>query len=110
MKCPLKFKLIDTLCVWGEAVLLGTIKCVAYLVLVRTIYIERRGLIRMSDEQLSDIGVSRAQAEKEAKRGLLDLPKSRLLVVTSTVSTQFAMIYTRLMSRSRQNHVLSKPK
>ena len=108
MKYPLKFKLIDTFFVWGEAVLLGTIKCVAYLVLVRTIHIERRRLIGMSDEQLSDIGVSRAQAEREAKRGLLDLPKSRLPVVISTVSTQVALIYVRFIPRLRQDHVLSK--
>ena len=35
---------------------------------------ERRTLRRLSDAQLNDIGVSRAQAEAEAKRSAWDAP------------------------------------
>lgn len=35
---------------------------------------ERRALIRLSDQHLSDIGVTRAEAEAEANRGLWDAP------------------------------------
>jgi len=35
---------------------------------------ERRALARLSDTQLSDIGVSRAQAKAEAKRPIWDVP------------------------------------
>ena len=37
---------------------------------------ERRQLLEMSDASLSDMGITRAQAEQEAKR--IDLPSSRL--------------------------------
>nr|WP_325249670.1 DUF1127 domain-containing protein [Amylibacter sp.] len=35
---------------------------------------ERRALTRLSNQQLSDIGITRAEADAEANRGLWDVP------------------------------------
>lgn len=39
---------------------------------------ERRDLARLSDQELRDIGVTRAQAEQESYRGIADIPPNRL--------------------------------
>lgn len=39
---------------------------------------ERNQLMRLSDEELRDIGLTRNQAEQEASRGFDDVPKHRL--------------------------------
>ncbi|MCG8562054.1 MAG: DUF1127 domain-containing protein, partial [Hyphomicrobiales bacterium] len=39
---------------------------------------ERRQLRRMDARQLKDIGISRADAMREAERGFWDLPKERM--------------------------------
>lgn len=36
---------------------------------------ERRQLAKLTDQQLSDIGITRAQVQKECKRSVFDLPK-----------------------------------
>ncbi len=36
---------------------------------------ERRQLAKLTDQQLSDIGITRSQAQKECKRSVFDLPK-----------------------------------
>jgi len=39
---------------------------------------ERRQLLKMTDSELSDMGITRAQAEQESKRAYFDIPHSRL--------------------------------
>ena len=39
-----------------------------------SLYRQRRALARLDDRALQDIGVTRAQAEKEAKTGFWDVP------------------------------------
>lgn len=42
------------------------------------IYTERRALAKLSDEQLQDIGIHRADANSECRRSCFDLPRQRL--------------------------------
>ncbi len=39
---------------------------------------ERKALLKLTQRELSDIGITRAQAEAEAKRDFLDIPGNRL--------------------------------
>ena len=48
-----------------------------HLVLALRIRAERRHLAGLSDAALADIGVSRAEADREARRSLLDIPEHR---------------------------------
>lgn len=47
------------------------------LSLAYKIYRERRALLALSDYELKDIGLSRADAHREASRPLWDLPEFR---------------------------------
>ncbi len=47
------------------------------LSLAYRIYRERRALLALSDYDLKDIGLSRADAHREASRSLWDLPEPR---------------------------------
>lgn len=48
-----------------------------YVLLALRVRAERRQLAMLSDAQLEDIGVSRADADREAGRPLLDIPAYR---------------------------------
>lgn len=48
-----------------------------YLLLVETIRKERAALAKMSDEQLRDMGLHRADADRESQRDYLDIPENR---------------------------------
>ena len=48
-----------------------------YLILALRVQAERRQLAMLSDAQLEDMGISRAAADREAGRPLLDVPAHR---------------------------------
>ena len=62
---------------------------VEYLQLVNSVRRERRHLAKLSDSQLDDLGISRAEANAEASRGWPDLPKSRMSGIDSKVVKPF---------------------
>ncbi len=49
-----------------------------HLALAYTIYNERKALLKLSDETLADIGLTRAQAHAESKRSPFDIPANRM--------------------------------
>ena len=49
-----------------------------HLALAYSIYNERKALLKLSDESLADIGLTRAQADAETRRSPLDIPANRM--------------------------------
>lgn len=45
--------------------------------LTEKVYCERRELLKLSDEQLADIGINRSDVRKECNRHLMDIPENR---------------------------------
>ena len=50
----------------------------AWLCLAIAVHRERRALRRLTDQQLLDIGLTRAQALRESRRAWRDLPQERV--------------------------------
>ncbi len=42
---------------------------------VYAINAERRQLLKLTDDELNDVGITRAQVQKECKRSIFDIPK-----------------------------------
>ncbi|MGJ3261478.1 MAG: DUF1127 domain-containing protein [Rhodospirillales bacterium] len=55
----------------------ATARALRYLVLALRIRAERRQLAALDDAALADIGVTRAEADREAERPFLDIPEHR---------------------------------
>lgn len=53
------------------------VRVARYVLLALRVRAERRQLATLSDAQLADMGIARADAEREAQRPLLDIPAHR---------------------------------
>ena len=49
----------------------------AYLRFCQQVYRQRQQLLRLTDEHLADIGISRLQAEAEAAKSFWDVPRQK---------------------------------
>ncbi len=52
-------------------------RALRYLILALRVHAARRQLAQLDDARLADIGITRADAEREAARPLLDIPAHR---------------------------------